>query len=142
MSVAVDTNVLVRYLTLDHKAQAEAAATIIESGETIAISTIVLCELAWVLKRAYRYRASQIAEVIRRIVTSRNVDLDRHAAEQGLWMLENGGDFADGVVLTDAARARCRHIVTFDEDFARLSGPRRAVLLHPAGSRNEQGSER
>lgn len=71
MSIAVDTNVLVRYLTWDDEAQAEAAAPVTESGETVAIPVIVLCELAWVLKRAYRYRTDEIADAIRRIVSSR-----------------------------------------------------------------------
>jgi predicted nucleic-acid-binding protein len=132
LTVAVDTNVLVRYLTWDDEGQAVAAATVIEGGETIAISGIVLCELAWVLKRAYRYRTEQITEAIRAIVTSRNVDVDRVAAEEGLRMLTGGGDFADGIVLTDAAREKCRHIATFDQDIARLAGPRRAVLLRSA----------
>ncbi len=131
MNVAVDTNVLVHYLTWDDEAQAEAAAAVIEGGETIAISGIVLCELAWVLKRAYRYRTEQIAEAIRAIATSRNVLVDRAAVEEGLRTLTQGGDFADGVVLTDTARAKCRHIATFDQDFARLAGPGRAQLLRP-----------
>ena len=59
LSIAVDTNVLVRYLTWDDEAQAEAAARVIESGEVVAISVIVLCELAWVLRRAYRYRTER-----------------------------------------------------------------------------------
>jgi len=129
VSIAVDTNVLVRYLTWDEEAQAEAAARVIESGEVVAISTIVLCELAWVLKRAYRYRTDVIADAIRRIITSRNVDVDRPAAEAGLRTLGRGGDFADGIIQTDANRAACRHLVTFDQDFARLLGPGFAVLL-------------
>ena len=44
-------------------------------------------------------------------------------------MLARGGDFADGIVQTDATRARCRHIVTFDRDFARLLDPDGVVLL-------------
>ena len=44
-------------------------------------------------------------------------------------MLARGGDFADGIVQTDATRARCRHIVTFDQDFARLLDPGSVVLL-------------
>ena len=44
-------------------------------------------------------------------------------------MLAHGGDFADGIVQTDATRARCRHIVTFDREFARLLGPGGVVLL-------------
>ena len=44
-------------------------------------------------------------------------------------MLAREGDFADGIVQTEAARARCRHIVTFDSEFARLLGPENVVLL-------------
>jgi predicted nucleic-acid-binding protein len=133
VSIAVDTNVLVRYLTWDDESQAKAAARIIDSGETVAISTIVLCELAWVLKRAYRYRIDEIADAIRRIITSRNVEVDRPTAEAGLRMMERSGDFADGVIEVDAARAKSRHIVTFDQEFARLLGPERAVLLGAVG---------
>jgi len=70
-----------------------------------------------------------IADAIRRIITSRNVDVDRPAAEAGLRWLERGGDFADGVIQSDASRAACRHLVTFGQDFARLLGPGFAVLL-------------
>ncbi len=129
MSIAVDTNVLVRYLTWDDTAQAEAAAKIIEPADAVAVSTIVLCELTWVLKRAYRYSSEHIADAIQRIIESRNVQVDRPAAEAGLRMLRRGGDFADGVIEADAMRARCSHIVTFDQHFARLIGPRRGVLL-------------
>ena len=83
------------------------------------------------MKRAYRYRTDEIADAIRRIITSRDVDVDRHAVEAGLRMLARDGDFADGIVQTEAARVRCRHIVTFDRDFARLLGPDNVVLLAP-----------
>ena len=122
MTVAVDTNVLVRYLTWDDLAQARAAARVIESGETIAISTVVLCELVWVLRRAYRLSAAEIADAIQEIIESRNVAADRPAAETGLDLLRRGGDFADGVIRHDAERARCRHVATFDREFADLLG--------------------
>lgn len=122
MTVAVDTNILARYLTWDDLTQARAAARVIESGETIAISTIVLCELVWVLRRAYRLSATEIADAIQEIIESRNVATDRPAAETGLDLLRRGGDFADGVIRHDAERARCRHIATFDREFADLLG--------------------
>jgi predicted nucleic-acid-binding protein len=99
----------------------------------MSISTIVLCELAWVLKRSYRYHSDEIADAIRRIITSRDVQTDRVAAEVGLRMLGRGGDFADGVIEADAVRARSKHIVTFDQGFARLLGPERGVLLGSDG---------
>ena len=129
MTIAVDTNVLVRYLTWDDAAQAEEAAASLDAADAVAVSTIVLCELAWVLKRAYRYTSAQIADAIQQVIESRNVDADRLAAEAGLRMLRRGGDFADGVIQSDAGGARCSHIVTFDRDFARLLGPAHSILL-------------
>lgn len=122
MTIAVDTNILVRYLTWDDLVQARAASRLIESGETIAISSIVLCELVWVLRRAYRLSAAEIADAVHEIIESRNVAVDRPAAETGLDLLRRGGDFADGIIRYDADRARCRHIATFDQDFAGLLG--------------------
>ena len=81
MSIAVDTNVLVRYLTWDDVDQARAAAAAIESGEIIAISSIVLCELVWVLKRAYRLTNTEIADAMQFVIESRNVEVDRPAAK-------------------------------------------------------------
>ncbi len=122
MTIAVDTNVLVRYLTWDDVPQARAAAQVIENGETIVISTIVLCELAWVLRRAYRFTSAEIADAIQEIIESRDVAVDRPALESGLHLLRAGGDFADGVIKHDADRSKCRRIATFDERFADLLG--------------------
>ena len=47
-------------------------------------------------------------------------------------MLSRGGDFADGIIQHDANRARCRHIVTFDRDFADRLGADHAILLSTA----------
>jgi predicted nucleic-acid-binding protein len=128
VTIAVDTNVLVRYLTWDDVAQARAAARVIEGGESIAISTTVLCELVWVLRRAYRLSVTEVADSVQEIIESRNVITDRPAAEVGLELLRRGGDFADGIVLHDAEAKRCRHVATFDQAFADLLGDR-ALLL-------------
>ncbi len=49
--IGVDTNILVRYLTKDDEKQWKQAAEIIEAGEQCFVANIVLCELAWVLRR-------------------------------------------------------------------------------------------
>jgi predicted nucleic-acid-binding protein len=123
MKLAVDTNVLVRYLTWDDAEQARRATAQIESAETIFISTIVLCETAWVLKRAYRRSDEDIAEALSGLVHSRNVETDRLAAESGLRMLARGGDFADGVIEHDAIRAGCDRLATFDQTLDQLLVP-------------------
>ena len=134
MRVAVDTNVLVRFLVRDDEAQAEMAKAAIDAADTIVIPTIVLCELAWVLKRAVRMAPRDIADHIGELVRSRNVELDRAAAEAGLQALAKGGDFADGVIRHEARRQRCDQLLTFDRGFAGLFESADVVLLDASGS--------
>jgi predicted nucleic-acid-binding protein len=126
--IAVDTNVLVRYLTWDDEGQAIEAANAIEGADAIVVPTIVLCDLVWVLKRAYRYAGPEIIDVLRRLVAIRAVEIERPAAEAGIAMLLRG-DFTDGVVRHEADRAKCDRLVTFDESFARLLRPDKLTLL-------------
>lgn len=122
MRIAADTNVVVRYLVWDDPAQAEAAARAIEQAEAVALSIVVLCEVVWVLRRAYRISAADVAVVLRRLIESRTVEVDRPLAEAGLAMLAAGGDFADGVILAEAGRAGCARLVTFDAGIVALKG--------------------
>ena len=120
MTIAVDTSVLVRYRTWDDPKQAAEAACEIEAATSIVVSTIVLCELVWVLRRAYRATIEEIAGAIRRLIVTRTVELDRPATEAGLAMLARGADFADVVIEHEANRARCDRIVIFGQTFVRL----------------------
>ncbi len=129
MKFAIDTNVLVRYLTWDDEAQATEAAAVIEDANEVHISTIVLCETIWVLTRAYRYKASEIMPLIERLVAGREFEIGQLAARTGLRILAAGGDFADGVIFEDMQRAACEHLATFDRKVARLAEPSKVVLL-------------
>jgi len=127
--IAVDTNVLVRYLTWDDEGQAIEAARAIEAADAIVVPTIVLCELVWVLKRAYRYGGPEIIDILRRLAAMRAVELERPAAEAGIAMLARGGDFADGVIRHEADGAKCECVVTFDQGFARHLRPDKVLIL-------------
>src|ERR1700737_708810 len=74
--IAVDTNVLVRYLTWDDEGQAIEAARAIEGADAIVVPTIVLCELVWVLKQAYRYAGPEIIQILRRLAAVRAVEIE------------------------------------------------------------------
>ena len=124
MRIAVDTNVLVRFLTWDDEVQASRAAKAMAEADMVVVPTVVLCEVVWVLRRAYRYSGSEVAKILHRLADSREIEIDRPATEAGLALLEAGGDFADGVILFEAKRNRCDHLVTFD----------RALHRHSAGS--------
>jgi predicted nucleic-acid-binding protein len=130
--IAIDTNVLVRYFTWDDEKQGHEAAHVIESAATVLVSTIVLCELVWVLRRAYRYTAKEIHDLIRRLAQTRTVELDRPATEAGLAMLAKGGDFADGVIAYETHRAKCDRLVTFDRQLVRAGDSAKIEFLGSA----------
>ncbi len=131
MRLALDTNVLIRYLTWDDEIQSPLAAGVIETAETILVSPIVLCETVWVLQRAYQRKPKDIAAVMKNFVAAATVELDRPLAEAGLASLDRGGDFADGVILLEAERAKADQLVTFDRAFFKRAKSARLKWLAP-----------
>jgi predicted nucleic-acid-binding protein len=127
--IALDTNVLVRYLTWDDDIQSPLSAKAIEGAETVIVSSIVLCETVWVLERAYKLKAKEIAKTLKDFIVSETVQVDRPVAEAGLTALERGGDFADGIILFEAERAKVDQLVTFDQQFSKLAKSPRLHLL-------------
>ena len=132
MRLAVDTNVLVRYLLRDDEVQAHLAADALDRADQIVISILVLCETVWVLRRFYKLGHRVIAATLRAFLSSYDVDVDQLAAEAGLRSLERGGDFADGVILLHAEQARVDRLVTFDRGFAAASPSSLIEVILPA----------
>ncbi|MFZ1493091.1 MAG: type II toxin-antitoxin system VapC family toxin [Candidatus Competibacter denitrificans] len=98
MKITVDTNLLVRAVVCDDPIQATTAAQVLTSATLIAVALPCLCELVWVLRRAYGFQTADVAAALRALLATANVEVNRPAAEAGLAVLENGGDFADGVI--------------------------------------------
>jgi predicted nucleic-acid-binding protein len=117
--LAIDTNLLVRYLAGDNPRQSPAARALIESND-IFVATTVLLEAEWVLRSVYGFAAKTIAEAFIAFaglprVTLEDADLAAKALD---WVLK-GMDFADALHL---ARAKdCEAFVSFDQRFARLA---------------------
>jgi predicted nucleic-acid-binding protein len=118
--IGIDTNVLVRYLTQDDETQARKVDvfldTAIENGSRLHVDDIVLCEIVWVLRVAYRLGKPAIIEALDRVISTAifNFD-DRDLLRRALADYVDGlGDFADYVIGRRNARAGCEHTVTFD----------------------------
>ena len=63
--IAIDTNVLLRYLLFDDEIQSKKAAKLIDSHQSIYVSHIVLVETIWTLKgRKYKLTPEQIDRTI------------------------------------------------------------------------------
>ncbi len=61
---AIDTNVVVRYLTGDDAKQSARARAVIESG-SVFVSTTVVLESAWVLRSVYGFSRDAVANALR-----------------------------------------------------------------------------
>ena len=114
MRITADTNILVRAAVQDDRHQALQAAKILQQAELVAVPAAVLCEFVWVLRRGYKRATPQISEAIRRLMKSANVVMNRPAIEAGLSVLEEGGDFADGVIAFEGEWLGAQEFVSFD----------------------------
>jgi predicted nucleic-acid-binding protein len=118
--ITVDTNILVRSLVRDDKKQAAAADRLLKSAELIAVTLPCLCELVWVLLKLYGISRKDVADTIRTLLAVGKVEADRPAAEAGLTVLEQGGDFADGVIAYEGGRLGAQTFVSFDRQAVKL----------------------
>lgn len=125
--IAIDTNVLVRYLVRDDARQAEAARELLDglSAERPAfICREVMIETVWVLERAYRFAREQIAAAVGDLVTA--VSLVVEAADavsrSAVRYAQGGADFADLMIAEAADRAEAWPLFTFDRRLAREDG--------------------
>ena len=121
--IGLDTNVLVRYLTQDDPVQSAQVNAVIEQLSTEqpgAISHIVLCELVWVLSRAYQYSREQVAEVIHAVLTCQEFQIERvDMAELAFLDYQQGNaDFSDYLLARRHQQMGAKYTVTFDRKAA------------------------
>jgi len=119
--IAIDTNVLVRFLTGDDARQAARARRLFEravgSSTSIFVSDIVLCEVVWVMSFSYKVGRRDVASSLRQLLHARHMTffapdalaraLDRFVAGRG--------DFSDYLVAEHARAAGCSAVATFDK---------------------------
>jgi len=72
--------------------------------------------LVWVLTSCYRIHRAKIAEVLRKLTTSRQMSFDAtDRITRALDAFASGrGDFADYLLREHARRAGCKTVATFD----------------------------
>ncbi len=125
--IAIDTNVLVRYLVRDDTEQAEAARALLvelSSERPGFICREVILEVVWVLERAYRLPRDEIAAVLDELIATEGlvVEAADEVAQAAVTYRQGGADFSDLMILAAAKRARAQPLYTFDRTFARLAG--------------------
>lgn len=129
--IALDTNVLVRYLVNDDTQQAQVARDLL-TNLTVEnpgfICREVVVELSWVLERFYGFSRDQIASVFEELIATAELDVEVAAdvirATEGY--RRGGAEFSDRMIAAAAAQIGNTPLYTFDKQAAQLAG---AVLL-------------
>lgn len=116
---AVDTNVIVRFLTGDDPAQTAKARKLVEGG-SIFVSTSVLLETEWVLRSGYGFATGQLVRALRDFAGLPGITLeDPQLAARALDWTEQGLDFADALHLGGAQG--CTAFMSFDRRLAKVA---------------------
>ena len=126
--IGLDTNVVVRYLAQDDPRQSAAVTRLFEhtlSPEDPGfVSTIVMCELAWVLAECYDADRARIRGAVEGLLASRQIAVEApETVRRALraWA-DSGADFADALIGGVATENGASKTVTFDRAAAKLAG--------------------
>ena len=126
---ALDTNIVVRYLTGDDPEQAAKAKAAIDAG-LVFVSTTVLLECDWVLRSAYGFGGRQVAAALRAFAGLPSVSVESPAMlAEALDRAAMGMDLADALHL--GAAARCEAMLTFDRRFIEMAKDTPVKVMHP-----------
>jgi predicted nucleic acid-binding protein len=110
--LAVDTNLVVRFLTGDEPGQAERARAIFQR-ETVLLAKTVLLESEWVLRSLYRFDALRVLNALTSLVALPNVVCeDIESVVDAIEWVRAGMEFADALHLASARPAA--RFATFD----------------------------
>ena len=121
---SADTNVLVRLLTNDEPRQAGAVKRFIAAHGPLRVSQLALVEALWVLDGTYRLGRTDQAEVVEALLAGAEFVLEREGeVEDALQSFRaSRADFADCLLLPNAAAAGELPLATFDRALGKLQG--------------------
>jgi len=113
--IAIDTNIVLRFLLLDDPAQTARVQKLIRQNRILLLTTVIM-ETEWVLRSAYKYSRHEVIEAFYELFGMKHVRLDQpEIVANALAGYENGLDFADALHL--AAASGCKALATFDQKF-------------------------
>ncbi len=129
--IAIDTNVVLRFLVADDPHQAEMASDCVASG--IFVSHSVLMETEWVMRTVYRLGRERIADSLSDFIELGKVEVEyRDDLRWALKRYRLGADWA-GLLHLIASRPHAA-FVTFDRSLPKDAGkaaPIRIEVLKP-----------
>ncbi len=123
--IALDTNILVRYLVQDDKKQSLLAREFIEnhcnSENPAFISVTTIVETYWVLKNIYGFGEAHVREGLGKLLETEQVSVEQDEAIMAALGLSHP-DLADAIIFETGRFAGATSLLTFDKKFARVPG--------------------
>lgn len=124
--IAIDTNVLLRYLLEDDAAQSEKAGKLLLGKHLVLITDVVLVETIWTLRgKKYQLSKTELITVIKALFQEPNI---RFEDGQAVWMALNDyrkarqvkgkeADFADALIIHKARLVAKQQNQQFDGSY-------------------------
>lgn len=119
--IGLDTNVLIRYIVQDDPLQAQLASDLLENQCSVEnpgfINEIILCEVIWVLKRAYGYDKAIILAVIKQLLNLGEIYISSHAEALVAYddYATGSADFSDYFIAQMNKKMGCPFTFSFDK---------------------------
>ncbi len=119
--IAIDTNVLLRYVvdTDDEDQVAQARALVARECSPISpalVVDIVLCEFVWVMRKTLRFKKSEVVTALELLAIDSLIEFqDRESVLSALQSYAEGdADLADHLIAVNALKSGAAEVVTFD----------------------------
>ena len=123
--IAIDTNVLVRYIMQDDVAQSALATRLIEEQcdekNPALINHLVLCEMLWVLQSTYQYKRTECVPLLKQILITNCFEIPHSALVwKAIYDYDAGNaDFSDYLISHSNQFFGAEVTFTFDKKTAR-----------------------
>ena len=124
--IAIDTNVLLRYLLEDDTEQFKKAVKLISGQQTVLVTDIVLVETIWTLRgKKYQLKKPELVKVIQSLFQEPNI---RFEDGQAVWLALTDyrnakpvkgkeADFADALIVNKSKQIANKEKILFDGSF-------------------------
>jgi len=125
---ALDTNVLVRYLVEDDRAQLSLAKRLIQrsvrAGQTLFIPVTVFLELEWVLRTTFGFTKDEVLQCLNSLLASSELSFESEPALELARLLysRSSADLSDCLHVALATQAGEQPLWTFDRAASKVEG--------------------
>jgi predicted nucleic-acid-binding protein len=114
--IAIDTNIIVRFLTKDDEIQYKKSYKLFADSTELFIPNTVILETEWVLRFSYCFKSEQIINALLALINLQNIKVEhKENIIMALNWHQQGMDFADALHLASSLNAK--KFASFDKKF-------------------------